>query len=214
MAIDLRTAAAELGVVLADSDVAKLIRLLDQLDEWNSRMNLTAIRERPQQLTKHVLDSLSVNKYLRGPRVADIGTGAGFPGLPLALVNADKHFTLIDSVAKKLRFVEHAAQAMELGNVTAWHTRAEAIDLKARNHPRFDCVVARAVGQLSLLVESAGHLLVGGGRLLAMKGRHPDKELTTLPSGWKVVAVHPLSVPHLDEQRHLVEICHSHERLT
>lgn len=208
----LQQSAAELGVPLTDEQAAKLIRLLDELDDWNQRMNLTAIRERPAQITKHLLDSLSIHKFLRGARIADIGTGAGFPGLPLALVNPDKHFTLIDSVAKKLRFVDHAAQALELSNVTTLHARAEAIDLKKMNAPRFDTIVARAVGQLGMLVKSSGHLLAGGGRLLAMKGKRPDEELKALPSGWKVAEIHRLHIPGLDEERHLVEIWRSHDK--
>ena len=212
MNILLQSAAAELGITLSDDQAAKLIRLLDELDDWNQRMNLTAIRERPAQLTKHLLDSLSINKFLRGSRIADIGTGAGFPGLPLALVNSDKQFTLVDSVAKKLRFVDHAAQAMGLTNVVTMHTRAEAIDLKKLNAPRFDCIVARAVGQLAMLLESSGHLLTGGGRLLAMKGKRPEEEIKTLPSGWKVAEIHKLAVPGLDEERHLVELWRSHDK--
>lgn len=208
----LQTAAAELGIVLSAEQTAKLVRLLDELDEWNQRMNLTAIRDRSQQITKHLLDSLSINKFLRGRRIADIGTGAGFPGLPLALVNPEKQFTLIDSVAKKLRFVDHAVQILGLTNVTTMHARAEAIDLKKLNAPRFDCIVARAVGQTAMLVKASGHLLGGGGRLLAMKGKRPDDELKALPTGWKVAEIHRLSVPGLDEERHLVEIWRSHDK--
>ena len=208
MQSSLQFAAARLGVALTDEQAAALIRLLDELDEWNRRMNLTAIRERSQQITKHLLDSLSIHSFLRGVRVADIGTGAGFPGLPLALVNPDKQFTLIDSVAKKLRFVDHAVQTMGLNNVTTTHARAESFKAKER----FDCIVARAVGPIERLVEYAGHNLVGGGRLLAMKGKLPEDELKALPSGWKVAEIHRLSIPDLDEQRHLVEIWRSHDR--
>jgi len=212
--ISLQSSAELLGVSLSSEQAKSLIRLLDELDDWNQRMNLTAIRDRPAQLTKHLLDSLSIHKFLRGTRIADVGTGAGFPGLPLALVNPDKQFTLIDSVAKKLRFVDHAVQAMLLTNVNTLHSRAEAISLKDRNAPRFDCVIARAVGQLSMLVESSGHLLVGGGRLLAMKGKRPEEELKSLPTGWKVAEIHQLTVPGLDEERHLVEIWRSHDKVT
>jgi len=208
----LQNAAAELGITLSDDQATKLVRLLDELDDWNQRMNLTAIRDRPAQITKHLLDSLSINPFLRGDRIADIGTGAGFPGLPLALVNTDKQFTLIDSVAKKLRFVDHAAQAMGLSNVTTLHARAETIDLKKSNARRFDCVVARAVGHIAKLLEAGGHLLAGGGRLLAMKGKRPDEERKSIPSGWKVAEIHKLTVPGLDEERHLVEIWRSHDK--
>lgn len=212
MSLDLRQAAAELGVALSNAQSDTLIRLLDELDEWNQRMNLTAIRDRRQQITKHLLDSLSVHPHLQGDRIADVGTGAGFPGLPLALANSTKSFTLIDSVAKKLRFVDHAAGVMKLTNVSTMHARAESIDLKKLNAPRFDCVIARAVGQLAMLVGSCGHLLVGGGRLLAMKGKRPDEELKALPSGWKVADIRKLSIPGLDEERHLVEIWRSHDK--
>jgi 16S rRNA (guanine527-N7)-methyltransferase len=213
LSTDLCQAAAKLGVALSEEQSAKLIRLLDELDDWNQRMNLTAIRDRSQQITKHLLDSFSIQPYLRGDRIADIGTGAGFPGLPLALVNADKRFTLIDSVAKKLRFVDHATQVLGLQNVVTLHARAEAIDLKKLNANRFDCIVARAVGQIAVLVKCSGHLLAGGGRLLAMKGKRPDEELKALPSGWKVAEIHKLSIPGLDEERHLVEIWRSHDKV-
>lgn len=209
MAIDSLISAAEsLGIALSTSQQQQLLRLLDELDEWNQRMNLTAIREREQQITKHLLDSLSVHAFLRGSRIADVGTGAGFPGLPLAVVNADKRFTLIDSTAKKLRFVTHVAQLLGLTNVEVVHTRAEVY----KPSPRFDTVIARAVGPIERLVRWCGPMCDGGGRLLAMKGRYPEEELEQVPSGWKVAAVHRVVVPGLDEQRHIVEICRSSSR--
>jgi 16S rRNA (guanine527-N7)-methyltransferase len=210
--MDLQHGASELGIDLTAESIAKLHRLLDELNDWNQRMNLTAIRDRAQQITKHLLDSLSIHPFLGGSKVADVGTGAGFPGLPLALVNPDKEFTLIDAVGKKLRFVEHATTVLDLKNVRTLHARAEAIDLKRLNERRFDCVLARAVGPLAMLIKTSGHLLVGGGRLLAMKGKQPDEELRTLPSGWKVAGIHRLQVPGLDEQRHLVELWRSHDK--
>jgi len=201
---------AALGVELPPDGAAKLILLLDALDDWNQRMNLTAIKRREQQLTKHLLDSLSVQPYLRGERVADIGTGAGFPGLPLALVNPDKLFTLVDSTAKKLAFVQHAAGIMGLTNVQTVHTRAEAF----RPKKRFHGVLSRAVGPIERFVQSSGHLCAGGGRLLAMKGRFPEEELQHLPNGWKLAGAHRLTVPKLEEERHLVEICRSHDKVT
>lgn len=201
--------AAQLTIALSDAQAAQLIRLLDELDDWNQRMNLTAIREREQQITKHLLDSLAVHQYSQGERIVDIGTGAGFPGLPLAIVNPATQFTLLDATAKKLKFIEHVTQVLGITNVATVHTRAEAYKPKER----YDCVLARAVGPIETFVKWSGHLCVGGGRLLAMKGRHPTDELEKIPSGWKVAAVHRLNVPGLYEERHLVEICRSHDRL-
>jgi 16S rRNA (guanine527-N7)-methyltransferase len=204
----LMSGAAELGIPLSAAQAGQLLRLLDELDDWNQRMNLTAIRERGAQITKHLLDSLSIHSHLRGVRVVDIGTGAGFPGLPLAVAMPQLQLVLVDSTAKKLKFVQHAAQTLGLANVQTVHTRAESYQPKER----FDCVVSRAVGPLETFVKGSGHLCVGGGRLLAMKGRHPTEELQHIPSGWKLAAVHRLNVPGLDEQRHLVELCRSHDR--
>jgi 16S rRNA (guanine527-N7)-methyltransferase len=200
--------AAGLGVPLSGVQAEHLLVLLDELDDWNQRMNLTAIRDRDPQIAKHLLDSLSIHAFLRGKHIADIGTGAGFPGLPLALVNPDREFTLLDSTAKKLKFVEHAAAKMGLTNVTTAHARAETF----KPQERFDCVLARAVGPIETFVHWCGPLVIGGGRLLAMKGRFPEAEIAAIPTGWKVAAVHRLTVPTLDEERHLVEICRSHDR--
>ncbi len=201
--------AAQLGISLSAAQADQLLRLLDELDDWNQRMNLTAIRERGQQITKHLLDSLSVQPFLRGTRIADVGTGAGFPGIPLAIVNPDREFTLLDSTAKKLKFVDHVAQLLGLSNIKTWHTRAE--DYKPEQ--RFDIVISRAVGPVVRFMQWSSHLCVGGGRLLAMKGRYPHEELEKLPNGWKLAAVHRLEVPGLDEERHVVELCRSHDKV-
>ena len=205
----LQSAAKQFGLEISDADAQRMMRLLDELDDWNQRMNLTAIRERSQQITKHLLDSLSIQPYLQGSRILDVGTGAGFPGLPLAIVNPGRQFTLLDSTAKKLKFIDHVAQVLAIQNVATVHERAE----NYRVNQRFDIVVSRAVGAVDRFVKWAGHLCVGGGRLLAMKGRYPTDELNSLPSGWKLAAVHRLDVPGLDEERHLVEICRSHDKV-
>ena len=205
----LAEAAAKFGIELTQTHEQQLLRLLDELDDWNQRMNLTAIRERSQQITKHLLDSLSVQPFLHGTRVCDIGTGAGFPGIPLAIVNPSRSFTLVDSTAKKLKFIDHVSQQLQLANIKTVHTRAESF----RPEARFDVVLSRAVGPVAQFVSWAGHLCVGGGRLLAMKGRYPHDELTKLPNGWKLAAVHRLEIPGLDEERHLVEICRSHDKV-
>jgi len=206
---DLFDGARALGVELEPQQAAKLIAHLDLVDEWSARMNLTAIRDRPQQLTKHVLDSLSVAPWLRGSRVADVGSGAGFPGVPLAVVRPELQFALVESTGKKCRFLEHVRETLSLGNVEVVQSRAEAYQPAVR----FDTVLARAVGPLAELVRNAGLLVAGGGRMLAMKGRYPEDELARKLDGWKVVAVHALHVPGLDEERHLVELARSHEKV-
>jgi len=201
--------ARALALDLDEAQLGKLVAHLDLLDEWNSRFNLTAIRDRPSQLTKHLLDSLTVQPYLRGERIADVGSGAGFPGIPLAIVEPHRHFSLIESTGKKCRFLEHVREALGLKNVEVVQSRAESY----KPEVRFDTVIARAVGPIADLVKAAGPLVVGGGRLLAMKGRYPEDELAARMSGWKVAAVHPLTVPGLGEERHLVELCRSHDRV-
>lgn len=171
-------------------------------------MNLTAIRDREQQLTKHVLDSLSVGPWLRGERVADLGSGAGFPGIPLSIVEPARHFALIESTGKKCDFLRHVAGEVGLANIEIVQARAEAY----RPPLRFGTVVARAVGPIADLVRRGGHLVTGGGRLLAMKGRLPEEELAARLNGWKLAGVHRLAVPGLPEERHLVELCHSHQK--
>ena len=201
--------ARALALDLDEAHLAKLVAHLDLLDDWNTRMNLTAIRDRPSQLTKHLLDSLTVLPYLQGERIADVGSGAGFPGIPLAIVEPRRHFTLIESTGKKCRFLEHVRDALELKNVEVVQSRAESY----KPEVRFDTVIARAVGPVADLVKVAGPLVVGGGRLLAMKGRYPEAELTAKLNGWKVASVHPLTVPGLGEERHLVELVRSHDRV-
>ena len=200
--------ARELGIELTPEQADKLVAHLDLLDDWNTRINLTAIRDRPSQVGKHLLDSLTMLPWLKGERVADVGSGAGFPGIPLAIVAPQVHFALVESVGKKCRFLEAVRDALGLANVEIVQSRAETY----QPEQRFDTVIARAVGPVADLVKFAGGLVAGGGRLLAMKGRYPEDELARKLNGWKVAAVHKLQVPGLDEERHLVELIRSHEK--
>jgi 16S rRNA (guanine527-N7)-methyltransferase len=195
--------AGEIGVALSPAQCGELLQLVDELELANSQFNLTAIRDRTGMLRKHLLDSLSLQPYLRGARIADVGTGAGFPGLPLAIVNPERRFALIEATGKKARFVAQTAQRLSCGNVEVVHARAETY----RPLELFDTVTARALASLADFVAYAGHLCVPGGRLLAMKGKRPEEEISALPKSFRVLAVHRLKIPGLDEERHLVELC-------
>ncbi len=194
--------ARAIGLQLDAPQTDKLLMLVDELERANAQFNLTAIRDRPGMLAKHILDSLTLQPYLRGERCADVGTGAGFPGLPLAVVNPQRRFTLIEATGKKSRFVQQTAERLACANVQVVNARAESY----RPFELFDTVAARALSSLADFVAYAGHLCAPTGRLLAMKGRRPDEEISAVPKTFRVLAVHRLMVPGLPDQRHLVEI--------
>ncbi len=198
----LAAGAREIGIELDAARSERLLALVDALEAANANFNLTAIRDRSGMLAKHVLDSLTLQPHLRGVRCADVGTGAGFPGLPLALVNPERRFTLIEATGKKSRFVLKAAKELACDNVQVVNARAE----NYRPFELFDTVTARALGSLADFVAFAGHLCAPGGRLLAMKGRRPDDEISGVPKSFRVLAVHQLVLPGFNDQRHLVEL--------
>jgi 16S rRNA (guanine527-N7)-methyltransferase len=201
----LQRAAAGLGVPLDATGAAKLLRLLDELERWNRTYNLTAIRERTAMLTHHLLDSLSVHGDLRGTSIADVGTGAGFPGLPLAVVNPQRHFTLIDSSGKKMRFVEHAARELGLDNVSPLQQRVA--DCKPAQP--FDTIVARAFAPLPKLLREVRSLGDAHTRILAMKGKWPAAELDEVDQQWRHDASHTVDIPGLDEARCVIVLSQS-----
>ena len=198
----LASGAREIGVELDSARSEQLLMLVDELERANAQFNLTAIRDRPGMLAKHILDSLTLQPYLRGERCADVGTGAGFPGLPLAVVNPERRFTLIEATGKKARFVQQTAETLGCDNVRVVNSRAE----NYRPFELFDTVVARALSSLADFVAYAGHLCAPTGRLLAMKGKRPDDEISAVPKSFRVLAVHRLTLPGFDDQRHLVEM--------
>jgi 16S rRNA (guanine527-N7)-methyltransferase len=193
--------AATLGVALTAEDAARLLTLVEELAHWSRRYNLTAVTARADMLTHHVLDSLAVHPDLAGTRIADVGTGAGFPGLPLAVCNPQRQFTLIDSTANKIRFVSHAARLLGLDNVTAVHSRVEALP-----EIPFDTVVARAFAPLPRMLRQVNALCGAESRVLAMKGKWPESELAALPTGWRVLSARPLAIPGLAAARCLIAL--------
>ena len=180
-----------------------LLAYLDLLARWNATYNLTAIRDPRDMVAKHLLDSLAMQPFVRGLRtLADLGTGPGLPGIPLAIATPGLQVTLVESNGKKARFLREAVRQLGLGNVQVAESRIEAF----QPGTHFDAITARALATLPLILELGGHLPGPGGRLLAMKGVVPDGEIATLPAGWRLAAVHPLRVPGLDAERHLVEV--------
>jgi len=187
---------------LPDGAIAKLARLLTELERWNRRVNLTAIRDLETMVSGHILDSLVVRPLLEGRRVIDVGTGAGFPGLPLAIAEPQIEFGLLDSNGKKISFVRHVIGELGLSNATAIRARAE--DYAPAE--RFDTVIARALASIPKLLQLAGHLIREEGVLLALKGKHPAAELESIEEipGWKYV-VTDVTVPGLESHaRHVV----------
>ena len=202
----LTSSAAELGVGISAGQAGQLLALLDELEQWNRAYNLTRIAGRAAMIAGHLLDSLAGSNELQGTRIADLGTGAGFPGLPLAILHPEREFTLIDGTAKKIRFVEHAVRVLGLTNVRALHARAEAL----RPDSPFDTIVARALAPLPELAQLARALAGAGTRLIAYKGRRPEAELAALPADWELRGVRTLQIPGIRAERCLVTLLARH----
>jgi 16S rRNA (guanine527-N7)-methyltransferase len=196
----------EAGLRALGLDVALATPLLDYvalLVRWNATYNLTAIRDPREMIAKHLLDSLAMHPYVDGiGRLADLGTGAGLPGIPLAIAKPGLQVSLVESNGKKVRFMREAIRKLGLTNAEAVESRIEAFDAPGR----FDAITARALATLPLILESGGHLLRPGGVLLAMKGVVPSEEIAALPPGWRVRELHPMRVPGLDAERHLIVV--------
>ena len=200
MTARIQKALDELGRSFPQGTADKLGTLINELGRWNRKVNLTAIRDKDEMVSAHLLDSLVAAPLLEGKTVLDVGTGPGFPGLPLAIVQPERQFTLLDSNNKKIMFVQHAAGLLGLDNVSAVKGRGEDY---APGHG-FDTVIARALAALPRLVEIAGHHVGEDGVFVALKGRYPTEELEELKSPW-CHAVTELNVPGLEKgSRHAV----------
>jgi 16S rRNA (guanine527-N7)-methyltransferase len=189
-----------MGLDLGSDSVSCLLRYVGLLTRWNRRFNLTGTRAPEQIVTRHLLDSLSVIPYLRGDWVLDAGTGAGLPGLILAITCPERQFTLLDSAGKKTRFCIQAAADLELDNVAVVQARLEAFQPRQR----FSCLVTRAFESAAGLLVPAQRLLRPGGLLIAMKGTYPQAELEAVSAAGFGARAVPVSVPGLSAARHLL----------
>jgi 16S rRNA (guanine527-N7)-methyltransferase len=195
-----RLAAGILALDIA-LDAAAIERLLDYLDllvRWNAAFNLTAVRDPAEMITRHLLDSLAILPYVKGRNLADLGSGAGLPGIPLAIAAPERQTLLVDSNGKKARFLREAVRKLALANVRVAESRVEHVE------GAFDCITARAFASLGDMLAWGGHLLAPDGRWLAQKGRLPDDELASVPDAFEVERTLALNVPGLDAERHLV----------
>ena len=191
---------AELGLPLPPSATERLMDYLRLLEKWNRVYNLTAIREDTKWVSHHLLDSLAVVPHLPPGRIVDVGSGAGLPGIPIAVACPDRQVTLLDSNQKKGAFLTQASTELALGNVSVVIERAESY----RPALTYDVVISRAVSSIGDFIRFAGHLRAPVGVLAAMKGARPDAEIAELPRSWTAETIVPLRVPALDAERHLV----------
>lgn len=196
---------ARLKLALSPDTQQKLLDYLALVQKWNKVYNLTAVRDTGKMLTHHLLDSLAVvppiAPYITAAKtILDVGSGAGLPGIPLALALPQAHVTLLDSNQKKAAFLSQAVIELQLSNVTVVCERIE----KYQSKQLFSVVISRALSNLPAFVDMAGRLVAPGGILLAMKGVHPVAEIAQLGEGFKLCGVTPLTVPGLEAERHLI----------
>ncbi len=179
----------------------KLIGYIEMLNKWNKAYNLTSVRNPMDMLVKHILDSIVVSPYLNGERLIDVGTGPGLPGIPLAIMNPEKQFYLLDSLGKRIRFIKQVLHELNIKNVVTVQSRVEEF----QPQQKFDTVLSRAFASMTDMVEWCRHLPEAEtGRFLALKGILPQGEIAELPEWCNVISVKTLKVPELDGERHLV----------
>jgi 16S rRNA (guanine527-N7)-methyltransferase len=192
----------QLDLDLDSHKVDQLLAYLALLARWNRAYNLTAVSDPLDMVSLHLLDSLSIAPWLCGERFIDVGTGPGLPGIPLAIALPDRHFTLLDSNGKRVRFLFQVRTALGLDNVNEIQARSESY----QPQQPFDGVISRAYSAIATMIDSTTRLLAPGGHFYAMKGRLPEEELSALAKPYMVTASRRLQVPGIDGERHLIEI--------
>jgi 16S rRNA (guanine527-N7)-methyltransferase len=191
---------AELSVTTEQEK--QLLSFLNLLHKWNKAYNLTSVRSLDQMLVRHVMDSVVISPYLVGERFVDVGTGPGLPGIPLAILNPDKHFVLVDSLGKRIRFQTQVKTELGLKNIESIESRVE----NYQPEEKFDMVLSRAFAQLNDMLEWCQHLPNDMGHFLALKGKLDPVELASISSQFQVHSTHQLEVPELNEERHLIDV--------
>jgi len=198
--IKLESGLARLGLDVSSGMVDDLLTYMALLKEWSGTYNLVAPRERDFLLARHILDSLSISSWLQAGSLLDVGTGAGLPGLPLAIIKPDMEVTLLDSAGKKIRFIRHVGRTLKLPNIQPLQLRIEDLG----GDRAFSNITSRAFASLKQFVEAVRPCADETTRLLAMKGAYPDQELEDLPDWVNIQSVEQLAVPYLHAERHLV----------
>ena len=201
----LRQGLRQMELLVEEHRVNLLITYINLLLQQNRTLNLTAIIDPLEAVTKHLLDSLSVAQDVPSGKVVDVGSGGGCPGIPLAIVRPENQFILVESKNKKANFLNTTIQALKLKNTKVICQRAENVELTKKA----DAIVCRALGSIPYFISVAGHMLKKQGRLLAMKGKIPHSELSKIPLGWKALETKKIHVPHLQAERHLITVCKS-----
>ncbi len=197
----LRDGLNALNIPTDDDKVTKLLAFIALIEKWNKAYNLTAIRRRDEMVNLHLLDSVAILTYLEGKRMIDVGTGAGLPSIPLSIFRSDIEFQLLDSNAKKTRFVQQAILELKLPNVKITHSRVEDFEPEQP----FDTVLTRAFASLPEIIDLTRHLISENGVLLCMKGQTPEEELAAVNAKTTLISI---NVPHIEAERCLVKITH------
>ncbi|KXF81159.1 16S rRNA (guanine(527)-N(7))-methyltransferase RsmG [Enterovibrio coralii] len=191
---------SEAGMDIPADQQAQLLGYVEMLHKWNKAYNLTSVRDPQEMIVKHIMDSIVVSQHLEGSTFIDVGTGPGLPGIPLAIINPDKSFTLLDSLGKRIRFIRQVLHELKIKNVTPVQSRVEEFQPEVG----FDGVLSRAFASMNDMVSWCHHLPNENGVFLALKGQVDQVEIDDLPADCSVTDIKPLTVPGLEGQRHLV----------